>query len=65
MLVLTRKEREKIVLPDSGVTIEVVDIRQGKVKLGITAPKGYAVHRSEVWARIQTERGKSTPPRAS
>ncbi len=54
MLVLTRKSNEKIVLQlrEHTVSIEVVEISRGKVRLGITAPKEVAVHRSEVAERI-------------
>lgn len=52
MLVLSRKAGEQIVLPDYGVTIQVLDIGKTKVRLGITAPDATAVHRVEVWERI-------------
>ena len=62
MLVLSRKADEQIVLPDCGVTIRVLDIGKRKVRLGITAPGGNAVHRVEVWQRIcrQQEDGAET-----
>ena len=56
MLVLSRKAGERIVLPDRGVTIQVVEIGKTRVRLGITAPAGTAVHRAEVWLRICRER---------
>lgn len=57
MLVLSRKIRESIIVGDSGeIEIEVLDIRNGKVRIGISAPKETPVFRSEVWARIQSER---------
>ena len=52
MLVLSRKAGEQIVLPDCDVTIDVLEIGKTKVRLGITAPHGIAVHRIEVWRRI-------------
>ena len=52
MLVLSRKLGEKIVLPDSDVTITVLGISGKKVRLGIAAPPGVPVHRSEIWDRI-------------
>jgi carbon storage regulator len=48
MLVLTRRIGEQIMLPDHGVTITVVSVTGGKVKLGVTAPAGVPVHRKEV-----------------
>jgi carbon storage regulator len=52
MLVLSRKVGEQIVLPTTDVTIRVVQITRGKVRLGITAPGSIPVHRTEIWHRI-------------
>ena len=57
MLVLSRKIGEQIVLPKSGVTIHVVAVGPKRVRLGIDAPAGTPVHRSEVWHRIVRARG--------
>ena len=48
MLVLSRKLKQKIVLPTVNVTLQVVDIRQGQVRLGIDAPPEVTVLREEV-----------------
>ena len=53
MLVLTRKLGEEIVIPSLDVTIRIVEVRGDKVRLGIEAPMDVAVHRKEVWERIQ------------
>lgn len=60
MLVLTRKEDEGIVI-DGRITVTVVEIRGGKVKLGVTAPKEVSVHRQEVQALVDShkERGEN------
>ncbi len=58
MLVLTRKEGEAIKIGDD-VEVEVLSIRGGKVRLGITAPIGISVHREEVYEIIQKERDKN------
>jgi len=55
MLCLSRRENESIVI-DGNITITVVDIRDGKVRLGITAPRGIPVHREEVQERIDGEK---------
>jgi carbon storage regulator len=47
MLVLTRKIGEAIRVGDE-VTIEVLEVRGGRVRLGITAPSDVGVHRSEL-----------------
>ena len=54
MLVLTRRIGESIVIDDN-IVITVVDIRGGKVRLGITAPVEVSVHRQEVYEAIQRE----------
>lgn len=54
MLVLTRKCDEKITIGDD-IVVSVLDIKGSQVKLGIEAPKGVAVHRSEIYERIQDE----------
>jgi len=38
------------------VEITIVDVRGDKVRLGITAPKGIAVHRREIHDAIQREK---------
>lgn len=54
MLVLSRQLNEIIDIgPD--ITIEVVDIRGDKVRLGITARRQVAVNRREVTAAIARE----------
>ena len=55
MLVLSRKRGESIVLPDCQATITVVAIHGNRVRLGVTAPPGIPVHRTEVWARLGAE----------
>lgn len=55
MLVLTRKAGETIMIGDS-VTVTVVSISGSQVKLGIDAPKEIAVHREEIYEKIQEEK---------
>jgi len=47
MLVLTRKPGEKIRIGDD-ITITLVDIGRSRVKLGIEAPAGHRILRSEL-----------------
>ena len=51
MLVLSRKVGERIVLPEVEVTVTVLKVNGNKIRLGISAPPGIAVHRGEVWRR--------------
>lgn len=58
MLVLSRKRGERVVVSLNGetVTIELLKIRGAQVSLGFKASKYVAVHREEVWNRLDTER---------
>ncbi len=47
MLVLSRKKNESIIIDDK-IVITVIEIRGGKVRLGIEAPREMVIHRSEV-----------------
>lgn len=60
MLVLSRKEGERVIMRTGSDVVEVciVELRGDKVRLGINAPKHIAVHREEVDRQIQ-ERGAS------
>jgi len=55
MLVLGRHKNESIVIGEE-VEVIIIDVRGGKVKLGITAPKNISVHRKEVYAAIKLEK---------
>ena len=52
MLVLTRKVGESIII-DGGITVTVVSVDRGKIRLGITAPPEVQVDREEVFLRRQ------------
>lgn len=61
MLVLTRKEGERIQIGDD-IVIEVVRINHSQVRLGILAPQEVAIVRTELLrqkptSRIADERG--------
>ena len=57
MLILSRKTGESIHVGDS-VTVTVLGVARGQVKLGIAAPKDLTVHREEVYLRIQEEKSR-------
>jgi carbon storage regulator len=54
MLVLTRKLGESIRIGDD-IKITVVELDGRFAKIGIEAPRSVAIHREEVYERIQTE----------
>ena len=52
MLILTRRNKETIVIGDD-VRITVLASRHNEVRLGIDAPKSKEIHREEVYNRIK------------
>ena len=63
MLVLLRGNRQKIVFPTLGISVEILQIGGNKVRVGIDAPTDVPVHRSEVADRIYREGLRHVRPR--
>lgn len=68
MLILTRRLNEALMVGND-VTVTVLGIKGGQVRLGIEAPKAVPVHREEVYYRIMSEerrnkRGEEPPAAA-
>ena len=57
MLILTRRVDESLKVGDD-VTITVLGIKGGQIRIGISAPRNVAVHRQEVFERIRQERSE-------
>lgn len=57
MLVLSRKQNERIIIAGN-IEVTVLEIRGGKVRLGIECPSEIPVHREEIRDRIQKEERK-------
>lgn len=47
MLVLSRRVGEKIIIGDT-ITITVLEVRRGQVKIGVEAPRSVLIYRAEL-----------------
>ncbi len=54
MLILSRKVEESIQI-GSTITIKILGIQEGQIKIGIDAPRDVKIFRSEVYDQIQKE----------
>lgn len=59
MLILTRRAGETLMIGDD-VTITVLGVKGNQVRIGVNAPKNVAVHREEIYQRIQQERTQTS-----
>jgi len=55
MLILTRRIGENIII-DGNVTLSVIGVRGGNVRLGVQAPDNVSVDREEVYLRKKQEK---------
>jgi carbon storage regulator len=62
MLILVRKENEKVLMPALGITITVCRLKGDKVCLGIDAPREVEIQREEVLQRILLGQILQAPP---
>jgi carbon storage regulator len=56
MLALSRKVGEVIII-SGNIKIKVLETREGKVRLGIDAPKEISVYREELLEKIKRNQG--------
>lgn len=54
MLIITRREGEKLMIGDD-VVITVVEVNGSTIRLGIEAPRALPVYREELWAAVRDE----------
>ena len=59
MLILTRSSGEKLRIGND-VTVTVIAVKGGQVRIGIDAPKEVAVHREEIYLKIQQDKSAAT-----
>ena len=55
MLILTRRIGETLMIGDD-TEVTVIGVKGNQIRLGVTAPKDVAVHREEIYQRIQNEK---------
>lgn len=58
MLVLSRKKDETLMIGEN-IEITIIDIEDGKVKIGIKAPKEVKINRKEIFDKIMDENKSS------
>jgi carbon storage regulator len=54
VLILTRRVGETLMIGND-VTVTVLAVKGNQVRIGIGAPKDVAVHREEIYERVQRE----------
>jgi carbon storage regulator len=54
MLILTRRVGESLMVGDD-ITVTVLGVKGNQVRIGVNAPRDVAVHREEIFNRIQDD----------
>ncbi len=58
MLILTRRVGETLMIGND-ISVTVLGVKGNQVRIGVDAPKEVAVHREEIFERINSEQSDS------
>jgi len=59
MLILTRRVGETLMIGND-ISVTVLGVKGNQIRIGVNAPKEVAVHREEIYQRIQSEDDEAT-----
>jgi carbon storage regulator CsrA len=62
VLILTRRPNETLMIGPE-ITVTVLGVKGNQVRIGVNAPKNVAVHREEIFDRINAEKRENNAPR--
>ena len=62
MLILTRRVNEALMI-GTEITVTVLGVKGNQVRLGVNAPTEIAIHREEIFERIEAIKRGSDAPR--
>lgn len=64
MLLLTRRIGEAVIIGDNEIKVTILGVKGNQVRLGFKASKEIAIHRDEIYNRIQLEKHQANAAQA-